>query len=86
MTKPRRPITLDDGYLPLAELATYSGLSRSMLEAYLADPVHPLPHYQFGTKIEVKRSEFDEWAREHHRVTRQPLDVKALVDAEIAGN
>jgi excisionase family DNA binding protein len=72
-----------DAYLSLEQLTAYSGLSRRMLEKYLVDPVHPLPHYRFGRRIEIKRSEFDAWARAHHRVAREPIDVRALVDAKL---
>lgn len=81
----RPTLKLDDGYLPLAELATYSGLSLRFLMDLIRRPVNPLPFYRFGTKIEVRRSEFDAWAKEHHRVAKEPIDVKALVDAKIAG-
>jgi len=83
-SRKRVPVPLDDAYLPLGELAVYSGLSLSKLQMYLTDPVHPLPHYRFGSKIEVRRSEFDEWAR-HYRVERPALDVEADIDARIAG-
>jgi excisionase family DNA binding protein len=84
-SRARVPVQFDDAYLPLNELATYSGVSRRTLEKYLADPVHSLPYYRFGTQVAVKRSEFDEWARLYHRVAPDMLDVKALVDAEITG-
>lgn len=83
MSKARTPMTFDDGYLPLDELATYSGLSRTTLEEYLNHVEHPLPYYRFGTKITVRRSEYDAWARTY-RVAEEPVDIKALVDAEIA--
>jgi hypothetical protein len=80
----RQPIPLDDAYLPLGELAVYSGLSIRKLQMYITDPMHPLPHYRFGSKIEVRRSEFDAWAR-HYRVERAAVDVEADIDARIAG-
>jgi hypothetical protein len=81
----RKRLELHDGFLPLDELATYSGLSRTMLEEFIADPVCPLPHYRFGTKIEVKISEFDAWAFQHHRIANEPLDVKLVVQKKISG-
>lgn len=80
-----RPILkLEDGYLPLTELARYSGLSVRYLQNLIARPVHPLPHYRFGTKIEVRRSEFDAWARAHQRVApAEPFDPKAYNDAKL---
>lgn len=80
----RASMTLDDAYLPLGELATYSGLSISKLQMYLSDPVHPLPHYKFGGKLAVKRSEFDAWAQQY-RIARPGLDLDAEIDARIRG-
>jgi len=48
-----------DVYLPLKELAQYSGLSVRTLRTYLTRPSHPLPHFRIGGKILVKRSEYD---------------------------
>lgn len=76
----RQPLVLDDGYLPLGELATYSGLSVRTLQALLVDADHPLPHYRFGRKIVVKRSEFDAWAREHYRHERAPNEINDFIE------
>lgn len=85
-SRARAPLKLDDGYLPLTELATYSGLSIVVLREFLARTVDPLPHYRFGTKIEVRRSEFDAWAAKHHRVApEKPFDPVAFNDAKIRG-
>ena len=51
-----------DAYLPLKELVGYSGLCVRSLRSYLHHPAAPLPHYRFGSKIVVRRSEFDAWA------------------------
>ena len=78
---------LVDGYLPLTELATYSGLSVRFLHQLIKRQPNPIPHYRFGTKIVVRRSEFDAWAFTHCRVTPPPpFDAKAYNDAVIAGN
>jgi hypothetical protein len=64
MTKPqeaRAAALMDDAYLPLNGLATYSGLSVRTLRGYLTRPSHPLPHFRPEGKILEKRSEFDEW-------------------------
>ena len=82
----RLALKLDDGYLPLDELATYSRLSVRLLWTMIKRKVDPLPHYRFGTKIEVRRSEFDEWAAKHHRVAPEaPFDPVAYNDAKIRG-
>lgn len=80
MDRARQELTLEDGYLPLTALATYSGLSVRTLQGYLADSVHPLPHYRFGRKYVVKRSEFDAWAQEHHRRTHQASEIDDAIE------
>lgn len=83
-SRARRPHSFDDGFLPLDELATYSGLSRRTLEEYIASRINPLPCYRFGARVVVKRSEFDDWAQ-RFRVAKESVDVAAMVDAKIAG-
>lgn len=78
-------LKLDDGYLPLLELAVYTGLGLRTLQAFIALEVDPLPHYKFGHKVVVRRSEFDAWAKAHHRVDREPFDAVAFNDAKIRG-
>jgi hypothetical protein len=52
----------DDGYLPVKDLAVYSGLCVRTLRNYISHPSHPLPCYRIGGKVLVRRSEFDQWA------------------------
>lgn len=73
-----------DAYLPLKQLAVYSGLSVRTLRGYLAHPSKPLPHYRFGGKLLVKRSEFDRWAL-GFKVTSNPTSVDTLVEDVLSG-
>jgi hypothetical protein len=43
-------MTDPDPYLPLKQLAGYSGLSVRTLRSYLAAPSHPLPCFRIGGK------------------------------------
>jgi hypothetical protein len=81
--RPRVPIVFDDGYLPLAELATYSGLSTRTLRRFLHDPKRPLPHYQVDGRIVVQRSEYDAWVRQFHQTgeTSEDLIARDLLEA-----
>lgn len=54
----------DDRYLSLTELAAYSGLSVRTLTRHIHAAEAPLPHYRIGTRILVRRSEFDSWVRD----------------------
>lgn len=72
-----------DPFLSLRALAGYSGLSVRKLRDYLDDPANPLPCYQVGGKILVRRSEFDAWiAVYRHRGRR---DVDTIVDEVLRG-
>lgn len=67
----------DDRYLRLDELAAYSTISVSQLRRFSRDPVHPLPHHKIGRAVLYKRSEFDEWLREHEARTPKPIADRA---------
>lgn len=67
------------GYLSVPELAAYSGLSERTLRTHLGDPVRPIPHYRFGSRVLVKPTEFDQWARAF-RVDRPAANVCDVVD------
>jgi excisionase family DNA binding protein len=67
-----------DPFLPLRALATYAGLSVRKLRELLDDPAHPLPAYQVGGKILVRRSEFDGWMTSHRR--QRDTDVQKIVN------
>jgi hypothetical protein len=66
--------TVLDPFLGLRALSGYCGLSVRTLRTRLADAVHPLPHYQIGGKILVRRSEFDAWAMSYRRLGREDID------------
>jgi excisionase family DNA binding protein len=66
-----------DPFLSLRALASYSSLSVRKLRDLLDDAGHPLPAYQVGGKILVRRSEFDAWMAAHRR--RRDVDVETLV-------
>ena len=67
-----------DPYLPLKALAEYSGMSVRLLRNALTHPANPLPHYRYGTKILVRRSEFDVWMSGHRRT--HGADVEGVVN------
>jgi hypothetical protein len=64
-----------DPFLSLKALAEYSSLSIRKLRDLLADPVHPLPHYRIGSKILVRRSEYDTWAARYRHVGSGDVDA-----------
>lgn len=51
----------DDRYLTLDELVEYSRLSRRTLNRVMAADVNPLPHFRIGTRVLVRKRDFDTW-------------------------
>jgi hypothetical protein len=66
-----------DPFLDLRALSAYSSLSVRKLRDLLEDPGRPLPCYQVGGKLLVRRSEFDAWMKSHRR--RGHADVDSIV-------
>lgn len=66
-----------DRWLDLRRLREYSTVSNRTLRAWIHSPVDPLPAVRVGTKILVRRSEFDAWM-ELHRIKQ--VDFGAIVD------
>ena len=64
-----------DPFLSLRSLAAYSGLSVRKLRDYLDDPTRPLPAYQVGGKLLVRRSDFDAWIAVYRRLGRTDIDA-----------
>ncbi len=64
-----------DPYLTLRALAAYSGCSVRWLRDRLTDPHHPLPCFRLpGSKILVRRSDFDVWMARYRQVGDPDVD------------
>jgi len=72
-----------DPFLSLKALASYSGLSVRKLRQHLEDSAHPLPSYRVGSKIVVRRSEFDSWVVRYRQ--RGPVEVEGIVREVLNG-
>jgi len=72
-----------DPVLSLKALAGYSGLSVRKLRQHLDDPAHPLPSYRIGSKIVVRRSEFDSWVVRHRQ--QGPVEMEGIVREVLSG-
>jgi excisionase family DNA binding protein len=64
-------------WLDLRRLRDYAAVSNRTLRAWIHSPVDPLPAVRVGTKILVRRSEFDAWM-ELHRI--KPVDLGGMVE------
>lgn len=79
---PRSAAVPLDCYLPLRDLAHYSGISVRKLREHLREPADSLPHFKVGGRILVRRSEFDAWMLRHRRVSSD--DLNGLIDDVLA--
>jgi excisionase family DNA binding protein len=66
-----------DRWLDLRRLREYAAISERTLRAWIHSPVDPLPAVRVGTKILVRKSDFDQWL-EKHKV--KPLELGAMVE------
>lgn len=71
-----------DPFLSMNGLAAYSSLSRRTLQTLISDPLDPLPSYRVGSKILVRKSEFDTWMS--RRRNRKVAAVAELAAADAA--
>jgi len=61
----------------LKALAGYSSICVRQLRNLIASPIYPLPHYGVGSRILVRKGEFDAWASQHRQVG---VDLEERVD------
>ena len=75
-----------DRWLDLRRLREYATVSERTLRAWIHSQVDPLPAARVGTKILVRRSEFDAWM-ECHRIKQVDLGcmVEEIVEAVADG-
>lgn len=66
-----------DRWLDLRRLREYASVSNRTLRDWIHSPVDSLPAVQVGTKILVRKSDFDRWL-EKHKV--KPLELGAMVE------
>jgi excisionase family DNA binding protein len=73
-------------WVDLRRLREYATVSNRTLRAWIHSPVDPLPAVRVGTKILVRRSEFDAWM-ECHRIKQVDLGgmVEEVMEAVAGG-
>jgi excisionase family DNA binding protein len=70
-------------WLDLRGLTKYAAVSERTLRAWIHDPINPLPAFQVGSKLLVRRRDFDSYI-ERHPVT--PMhSVDNMVEEILAG-
>lgn len=75
-----------DRWMDLRHLRTYATVSDRTLRAWINSQVDPLPAVRIGTKIFIRRSEFDVWM-ENHRIKQVGLGgmVEEIVQGVAGG-
>ncbi len=66
-------------WLDLKALTEYACVSEKTLRTWIHSPANPLPAYQRGNKIYVRRHEFDLWL-ERHSIKKNSVAIKHVVD------
>jgi excisionase family DNA binding protein len=69
-------------WMDLKSLQRYACVSERTLREWIHRTLNPLPAARVGTKILVRRSNFDQWL-ENHRL--KSIDVGCIVDELVAG-
>lgn len=70
-------------WLDLRQLTRYAAVSERTLRAWIHDPTNPLPAFQVGSKLLVRRRDFDSYI-ERHPVT--PMhSVDNMVEEILSG-
>jgi excisionase family DNA binding protein len=69
-------------WLDLRALQQYACVSERMLREWIHRPTNPLQAVQVGSKILVRRSDFDRWL-ETHRI--KLVDVSGIVEEILGG-
>jgi len=70
-------------WLDLRQLTQYAAISERTLRNWIHDPANPLPASQVGSKILVRRSDFDAYM-EKHRI-KSAETVNQMVESILAG-
>jgi excisionase family DNA binding protein len=52
-------------WLDLRQLTQYAALSERTLRSWIHAPVDPLPAYRVGTKVLVRKRDFDSYVERH---------------------
>ncbi len=69
-----------DPLFSLKGLAGYSSLSRRTLQDLVNDTADPIPSFRVGSKILIRKSDFDKWLA--RRRNRKPLEAARLAAAD----
>jgi hypothetical protein len=66
-------------WMDLKALTSYACVSEKTLRTWIHSPKEPLPAYQRGNKIYVRRREFDAWLQQHS-VSKKSVEIERVVE------
>ena len=77
------PSNLEMEWLDLRQLTQYAAVSERTLRAWIHDPVNPLPAFQVGSKLLIRKRDFDGYIERHP--VRPPQDLNNVVEEILSG-
>lgn len=66
-------------WMDLRSLTNYAAISERTLRSWIHAPADALPASRVGTKIMVRRRDFDKYLENHKIIPLQSVDVDAVV-------
>jgi excisionase family DNA binding protein len=67
-------------WLGIRELTQYAAVSERTIRAWLHRLGDPLPAVRVGTKILIRRTDFDAWLESHRLKSESAIDVDGIVE------
>jgi excisionase family DNA binding protein len=64
-------------WFDLRQLTCYAAVSERTLRGWIHDPINPLPAYQVGSKLLVRKRDFDSY------IERHPVRPMQVVDSMV---
>ncbi len=75
------PCSIWDPLMSVEGLTAYSTLAKRTLTDLLNDPRDPIPSYRVGTRVLIRKSEFDAWLSRRRNVKAEAPARLAAADA-----
>ena len=75
-------------WLDLRGLTKYAAVSERTLRAWIHDPINPLPAFQVGSKLLIRKRDFDSFIERHPVRSHESVDriVDEILADVTAGN
>ncbi len=67
-------------WMDLKAIQRYACMSERTIRDWIHRPQNPLPAFQVGKKILIRRSQFDHWLESHPFQPTGAIDIEKMVD------